>query len=106
MITNRRVIRELPQQNMLQVLPLEKIDIINVVDQVRLSKGNITGVGVRTGNLRTMSYQTAGVGRILGTVIYHANDMGDIQFYGINDPKGMQRLVNDLRKVLLEELDK
>jgi len=43
----------------------------------------MTCVGIRSGGsgeLRTMSYQSAGVGRLLGTVIFHTNDMN------INDP--------------------
>ena len=48
-LSNKRVIRELPQQGTLQVLFLEQLDHVEVVGQYRSNSYTTQGVGVRHG---------------------------------------------------------
>jgi hypothetical protein len=57
-----------------------------------------TGVGVRQSSLRTVSYQSQGVNRTVGDIIFYSKLVLDIHFYGIADPASVKRLVDALRK--------
>jgi hypothetical protein len=98
-LSNKRVIRELPQQNILQQLSLQQIDHIEVINQCHDFKAYYTtGVGVRQSSLRTVSYQSQGVNRTVGDIIFYSKLVLDIHFYGIADPASVKRLVDALRK--------
>ncbi|HEU4824700.1 MAG TPA: hypothetical protein VFS97_14845 [Nitrososphaeraceae archaeon] len=98
-LSNKRVIRELPQQNILQQLSLQQIDHIEVINQCHDFKAYYTtGVGVRQSSLRTVSYQSQGVNRTVGDIIFYSKLALDIHFYGIADPASVKRLVDALRK--------
>ena len=55
-VTNRRVIKELPQSGHLFTLPLTEIDSIQVVNQHRDSNFHMSMVGTRTQILRMGHY--------------------------------------------------
>lgn len=53
MVTNHRVMKELPQSGHLFTLLLTQINKVQVLNQYRDSNMGMTGVGVRSGNIRS-----------------------------------------------------
>ena len=62
-VTNHRIMKEYPLNGKLFSLLLTQIDDVQVLNQHRDSNASMTGVGVRTGNLRTTQYQSSSIRR-------------------------------------------
>lgn len=90
MVTNHRVMKELPQSGYLFTLLLNQIDSIQVLNQHRDSNMGITGVGVRSGNIRSTQYQGQSRSKNVGDILFISKDHQDFNFVGIQDPKGQK----------------
>ena len=68
-VTNHRVMKEYPLNGKLFSLLLTQIDDVQVLNQHRDSNASMTGVGVRTGNLRTTQYQGQSRSKTIGSML-------------------------------------
>lgn len=74
LVSNRRVMKEYPLNGKLFTLLLSHIDDVQVLNQRRDSNAAMTGVGVRTGHLRTMQYQGQSRSKAIGSILLMSKD--------------------------------
>src|ERR671911_348889 len=67
-VTNHRVMKEYPLNGKLFSLLLTQLDDIQVLNQHRDSTASMTGVGVRSGSLRTTQYQGRSRSKTIGSI--------------------------------------
>ena len=102
-VTNRRVIKELPQSGHLFTLPLTEIDSIQVVNQHRDSNFHMSMARTRTQILRMGHYYGQSKGKNMGDILFMSRDRQDFAFNNVGDPAGLAKLVSAARDLLLEE---
>jgi hypothetical protein len=81
-----------PQQ--LFSLLLTQIDDVQVLNQHRDSNTSMTGVGVRSGNLRTTQYQGRSRSKTIGSILLMNKDNPDFSLDNIQDPVGLANILN------------
>lgn len=102
-VTNRRVIKELPQSNLLFTLLLTQIDKIQVLNQYRDSNMGMTGVGVRSGNIRSVQYHGNSRSKNVGDILFLSKDHQDFNFVGIVDPKSLADLIKSAKDIMEQD---
>jgi len=63
----------------------------------------MTGVGVRSGNLRTTQYQGRSRSKAIGSILLMSKDNPDFSLDNIQDPVGLANMIKSARKMMLEE---
>jgi hypothetical protein len=63
----------------------------------------MTGVGVRSGNLRTTQYQGRSRSKTIGSILLMSKDNPDFSLDNIQDPMGLANMIKSARKMMLEE---
>src|SRR5215208_2392068 len=102
-VTNHRIMKEYPLNGKLFSLLLTQIDDVQVLNQHRDSNASMTGVGVRTGNLRTTQYQGRSRSKTIGSILLMSKDNPDFSLDDIQDPVGLANMIKSARKMMLEE---
>ena len=102
-VTNRRVIKELPQSGHLFTLPLTEIDSIQVVNQHRDSNFHTNMAGIHTQILRMGHYYGQSKGKNMGDILFMSRDHQHFAFNNVGDPAGLAKLVSAAQDLLLEE---
>jgi hypothetical protein len=102
-VTNHRIMKEYPLNGKLFSLLLTQIDDVQVLNQHRDSNASMTGVGVRTGNLRTTQYQGRSRSKTIGSILLMSKDNPDFSLDNIQDPVGLANMIKSARKMMLEE---
>jgi hypothetical protein len=102
-VTNHRVMKEYPLNGKLFSLLLTQIDDVQVLNQHRDSNSSMTGVGVRSGNMRTTQYQGRSRSKTIGSIMLMSKDNPDFSLDNIQDPVGLANMIKSARKMMLEE---
>jgi hypothetical protein len=102
-VTNHRIMKEYPLNGKLFSLLLTQIDDVQVLNQHRDANTSMTGVGVRTGNLRTTQYQGRSRSKTIGSILLMSKDNPDFSLDNIQDPVGLANMIKSARKMMLEE---
>lgn len=101
-VTDRRVIKELPMTNQLFTLLLTDIDDIQVLNQHRNSNMSMSGYRVRSGNIRSSQYHGNSRSKAIGDILFMSKDHQDFAFNNIVDPKGLADMIKSAKKLLEE----
>lgn len=65
----------------------------------------MTGVGVRTGQLRTMQHQGQSRSKAIGSILLMCKDHPDFSLDNIQDPAGLANVIKSAIKMRKDELD-
>lgn len=63
----------------------------------------MTGVGVRSGNIRSTQYQGNSRSKNIGDILFISKDHQDFSFNGIVDPKSLADMIKSAKELM--ELD-
>jgi hypothetical protein len=63
----------------------------------------MTGVGVRSGNLRTTQYQGRSRSKTIGSILLISKDNPDFSLDNIQNPVGLANMIKSAKKMMLEE---
>jgi hypothetical protein len=99
-VTNHRIMKEYPLNGKLFSLLLTQIDDVQVLNQHRDSNASMTGVGVRTGMMRTTQYQGRSRSKTIGSIMLVSKDNPDFSLDNIQDPMGLANMIKSARKMM------
>jgi hypothetical protein len=80
LVTDQRVVKELPQSGHLFTLLLTQIDDIQVLNQHRSSNMDMNMVGIRSGHMRTGQYYGQSRSKTIGDILFMSKDYQDFSF--------------------------